>query len=143
MNKVVEDLELRVIEEESFPKPRRLSCSMCMVAVELAVKWPFKAYRTLCSLVCFEKHRESCDFKNIPHLVHFHINEVLSMRNMFKEVKVLKICGALETGFTYASVLLFELHLAIKHSSTSHSPFSRPLLYELLLSIGILLLYEL
>ena len=47
--------------------------------------------------------------KNIFHVAHFHINMVLSARNMFKEVKLIKSRGALRTGFTYAPVLLFEL----------------------------------
>ena len=39
---------------------------------------------------------------------------------MLKEVEIIKSRGALGTGFTYAPVLLFELHLAINNSSTSH-----------------------
>ena len=53
--------------------------------------------------------------KNTFHVAHFHINRVLSTRNMFKEVHVIKSRGALGTGFTYAPVLLFELYLAINN----------------------------
>ena len=47
--------------------------------------------------------------KNIFQVAHFHINMVLSTRNMFKDAHVIKSRGALGTGFTYAPVLLFEL----------------------------------
>ena len=55
--------------------------------------------------------------KNTLHVAHFHINMVLSTRNMFKEVEVTKSRGALGTGFTYAPALLFELYLAINNDS--------------------------
>ena len=42
--------------------------------------------------------------KNTLHVPHFHINMVLSTRNMFKQAKVIKSRGALGTGFTYAPV---------------------------------------
>ena len=42
---------------------------------------------------------------------------VLSTKNMFEEVKVIKSRGALGTEFTYAPVLLFELYLAINNVS--------------------------
>ena len=74
--------------------------------------------------------------KNIFHVANFHINLVFSMRNMFKEVNVIKSRGALGTGFTYAPVLLFELYLAVNNSSTSHSPLGILLPYALLLSTG-------
>ena len=70
--------------------------------------------------------------KNTLHVAHFHINIVLSTRNMFKEAHVIKSRGALGTGFPRAPVLLFELYLAMNHSSTSHSPLGIRLLYELL-----------
>ena len=41
--------------------------------------------------------------KNTFHVAHFHINMVLSTRNMFKEVQVIKSRGALGTGFTYGN----------------------------------------
>ena len=55
--------------------------------------------------------------KKIFHVAHFHINMVLSKRNMFKEFDVIKSRGALGTGVTYAPVLLFELYLAINNVS--------------------------
>ena len=45
---------------------------------------------------------------NIFHVTHFRINMVLSTKNMFKEVNVIKSRGALGTGFTYAPVLCFK-----------------------------------
>ena len=42
--------------------------------------------------------------KNTLHVAHFHINMVLSTRNMFKEIHVIKSRGALGTGFTYAPI---------------------------------------
>ena len=70
--------------------------------------------------------------KNILHVAHFHIDKVLLSRNVFKQAHVIKIRGALGTGFTYAPVSLFELYLAINNSSTSHdSPSEILLLYEL------------
>ena len=43
--------------------------------------------------------------KNTLHVEHFHINQVLSTRNMFKGAHVPKSRGALGTGFTYAPIL--------------------------------------
>ena len=63
--------------------------------------------------------------KNIFHVAHFHINLVLSTRNMFKEVNVIKSRGALGTGFTYAPVLLFELYLAISNRAVNRQPSFR------------------
>ena len=54
--------------------------------------------------------------KDIFHVTHFHIGMILSTRNMFKGVKVIRSRGALGTGFTCAPVLLFELYLAINNS---------------------------
>ena len=42
--------------------------------------------------------------KNTFHVAHFHISMLFSTRNMFKEVQVIKIRGAVGTGFTYAPV---------------------------------------
>ena len=39
--------------------------------------------------------------KNTLNVAHFHINMVLSMRNMFEEVKIIKSRGALGTGFMF------------------------------------------
>ena len=41
--------------------------------------------------------------KNTFHVAHFHIKMVLSTRNMFKQVHVIKSRGALGTGFTYCT----------------------------------------
>ena len=50
----------------------------------------------------------------------FHINISLSTKILLEEAHGIKSRGALGTGFTYAPVLLFELYLAINHSSTSY-----------------------
>ena len=47
--------------------------------------------------------------KSISNVADFHINVVLSTRNMFKQVKVINKLGRFGTGFPIAPVLLFEL----------------------------------
>ena len=44
--------------------------------------------------------------KNISNAVNFHINMVVLMKNMIKEVYLIKSCGALGTGRTYAPEIL-------------------------------------
>ena len=44
--------------------------------------------------------------KNISHVTHFHINSFLSTRNMFKEVHVIKSCGALDEVYLRTSTTL-------------------------------------
>ena len=61
--------------------------------------------------------------KNTFQVAHFHIMMVSIIKNIIKQAHVPNKLGRYGTGVPLAPVLLFELYLAIKHSSTSH--FSR------------------
>ena len=60
---------------------------------------------------------------NTSHVANFHINMVLSTRNMFKEANVMQSCGALGTRNSDAPVLLFELYLAMGKSGEPSTRF--------------------
>ena len=57
-----------------------------------------------CDLMLILSQNQTSIHEEHFNVAHFHINEVLSTRNMFKEVNVPKSRGALGTGFTYAPV---------------------------------------
>ena len=57
--------------------------------------------------------------KNISNVADFQIEKVLLTKTLSKGVHVTNKLGRFGTGIPIAPVLLFELYLAINHSSTS------------------------
>ena len=83
--------------------------------------------------------------KNTLHVAHYHINRVLLTRNMFQQAHVPNKLGRFGAGFPIAPVLLFELYLAISHSSTSRSSsrgLYAPKIFFLILQADKLLIYD-